>query len=72
MTTNYVGIIGMEYVLMLAALYAALLALAVLVSGLRRALARSKPVGAGDSARIGTATLTVRSLAFPGPRQRRR
>lgn len=73
MTTNHVGIIGMEYVLMLGALYAAVLALAVLASGVQRALARRERMNAGDSAQTGTAALAVPSLGSSGsPRWRRR
>ncbi len=59
MTTYHVEIFGPEYVLMLGAWYAVVVALALLASGLRRVLARRAGVDGTVPACTGTTARTV-------------
>ncbi|MDP9356457.1 MAG: hypothetical protein M3R02_14460 [Chloroflexota bacterium] len=59
MSTHHVEIFGVEYVLMLGAWYAVVVALALLASGLRRVLARRAGVDGGVPARTGTTARTL-------------
>lgn len=59
MTTHSVGIFGLEYVLMLGGLYAALVVLALLARGFRLMLTRHGRVDGGDPTRTGTTARTV-------------
>ncbi len=59
MTTHSVGIFGLEYVLMLGALYAALVVLALLAHGFRHVLTHRARVDGGDPARTGTTARIV-------------